>query len=101
MIMIEKDEFFVQMRSKVEALKAEKKRLLVEVERMVRENQDNLRQKQKIIDTTKGIIDDIRGTNDNLMELLSNKQTEVDGLKKDLADRDVQIVKLKEKVSEN
>ena len=88
------------MRNKVDALKNEKRRLTIEIERMVRENAEVSRQKQKIIDTTKVIIDDIKASNDNLMDMLNGKQSEVDALKKDLADRNMQMSKLKEKVSE-
>ena len=99
-IQIDKDDYFVQMRTKVDLLKNEKRRLLIEIERVVRENVDLRSQKQKIIDTTKAIIDEIKSSNDNLMNLLNDKQTEVDYLKKDVTDRNLLINKLKEKVSE-
>eukprot|EP00347_Sterkiella_histriomuscorum_P001081 403373401 len=100
-IAIDKDDFFLQMRQKVDALKSEKRRLTTEIERMVKENLEINKQKQKIIETTKTIIDDIKASNDNLMEMLNLKQNEIDSLKKDLADRNIQVTKLKEKVSEH
>ncbi|CDW87843.1 UNKNOWN [Stylonychia lemnae] len=99
-IQIDKDDFFLQMRQKIDALRNEKRRLIIEIERTVKENLELNRQKNKIIDTTKSIIDDIKASNDNLMDMLSNKQIEVDGLKKDLTDKNIQVTKLKEKVSE-
>lgn len=99
-LQIDKDDYFIQMRAKVDLLKNERRRLLIEIERVVRENVDLRNQKQKIIDTTKAIIDEIKFSNDNLMNLLNDKQTEVDYLKKDVTDRNLLINKLKEKVSE-
>ncbi len=37
-IQIDKDDFFVQMRAKIDLLKSEKRRLIIEIERTVKEN---------------------------------------------------------------
>ena len=48
-IKVDKDDFFIQMKTKVELLKNEKKRLSLEVDRITRENYDLTQNKQKVI----------------------------------------------------
>ena len=100
-VQIDKDDFFVQMKNKVELLKNEKRRLLIEIERTVKENVDLKTQKQKIIDTTKEIIESIKESNDGLVKMVEEKQTEIDNVRRDLADRNMTINKLKEKLTES
>ena len=89
------------MKNKVELLKNEKRRLLIEIERTVKENVDLKTQKQKIIDTTKEIIESIKESNDGLVKMVEEKQTEIDNVRRDLADRNMTINKLKEKLTES
>jgi hypothetical protein len=97
---VDKDEYFLQMKQKVDLLKQEKRRLQIENERTVKENVDMNNHKQRIVDSTKEIIEDIKSSNDNLVKMLEDKQTECDNIRQDLTEKNMHVSKLKEKVIE-